>query len=60
MSKTPTKPTSEADMIAAARKRLQEMVPSAMKTREAPLDQTKSNAVAKKAKRRLDKHKGKK
>jgi len=59
MSKTP-KPTSEADLIAAARKRLQEMGPGALNRPEELPNQTKNRAVAKKAKRLLDKHKGKK
>jgi hypothetical protein len=59
MSKKPT-PTSEADLIAAARKRLQEMGPGALNRLEELANQTKHKPVAKKAKRELDKHKGKK
>ena len=59
MSKTP-KPTSEADLIAAARKRLQEMGPGALNRLAEMSNQTKHKTVAKKAKRLLDKHKGKK
>ena len=59
MSKTP-KPTSEADFIAAARKRLQEMGPGALNRLEDLPNQTKHKTVAKKAKRLLHKHKGKK
>jgi hypothetical protein len=57
MSKTP-KPMSEADLIAAARKRLQEMGPGAMKTLEELAQQTKNKRVARKSKRLLGKHKG--
>jgi hypothetical protein len=59
MSEKP-KPASEADLIAAARKRLQEMGPGALNRLEVLPNQTKNKTVAKKAKRLLDKHKGKK
>ena len=59
MSKKP-KPTSEADLIAAARKRLQEMGPGALNRLEELSNQTKNKTVAKKTNRLLDKHKGKK
>jgi len=59
MSEKP-KPTSEADLIAAARKRLQEMGPGAFNRPEELSNRTKNKAVARKAKRLLDKHKGKK
>jgi hypothetical protein len=52
------KPPSEADLIAAARKRLQEMGPGAMKTLEELAQQTKNKRVARKSKRLLGKHKG--
>jgi hypothetical protein len=58
MSKKPT--PSEADLIAAARKRLQEMGPGALNRLEELPNQTKPKTVGKKAKRPLDKHKGKK
>ena len=48
------KPTSEADIIAAIRKRLQEMGPSAMKSLEDLAGQKNNKTVAKKAKRELD------
>ena len=54
------KPTSEGDIIAAIRKRLQEMAPSAMKSLEDLTSQKKNKTVAKKTKRLLDKHKGRK
>ena len=58
MSKKPT--PSEADIIAAARKRLQEMGPGALNRLEELSNQTKSKTVAKKAKRVVGKYKGKK
>ena len=54
------KPTSEGDIIAAIRKRLQEMAPSAMKSLEDLASQKKNKTVAKKTKRLLHKHKGRK
>ena len=59
MSKKPT-PTNEADLIAAARKRLQEMGPGALNRLEELSKQTKHKTVAKKAKRVEGKYKGKK
>jgi hypothetical protein len=53
MSKKPT----EADLIAAARKRLQEMGPGAINRLEELSNQTKNKAVTKKAKRMVGKHK---
>jgi hypothetical protein len=55
MSKKP-KPTSEADLIAAIRKRLQE-APNAMKSTEELAERTKGKTGAKKATRILDRHK---
>jgi ribosomal protein L5 len=52
------KPTSEGDIIAAIRKRLQEIAPSAMKSLEDLAGQKKNKTVAKKTKRPLHKHKG--
>ncbi len=57
MSKKP-KPISEADLIAAARKRLQEMGPGALNRLEDLPNQTKHKAVAKKVTRFLHKDKG--
>jgi hypothetical protein len=57
MSKKPT--PSEADLIAAARKRLQEMGPGALNRQEESSNQTKHKTVAKKGNRPLNKHKGK-
>jgi hypothetical protein len=54
------KPTSEADIIAAIRKRLQETVPNAMNSLEQLANQTEHKTIAKKAKRVLGKYKAKK
>jgi hypothetical protein len=54
------KPTSEADIIAAIRKRLQEMGPSAMKSLEQLANQSEHKTIAKKAKRVSDRLKRKK
>jgi hypothetical protein len=54
------KPTREGDIIAAIRKRLQEMAPSAMKPLEDLASQKKNKTVAKKTKRLLHKHEGRK
>jgi hypothetical protein len=54
------KPTSEGDVIAAIRKRLQKMAPSAMKSLEDLASQKKNKTVAKKTKRLLHEDKGRK
>ena len=54
------KPTTEGDIIATIRKRLQEMEPSAMKSLEDVASPKKNKTVAKKTKRVLHKHKGRK
>lgn len=58
MSKKPT--PSETDLIAAARRRLQEMGPGALNRLEELPNQTKHKTVAKNAKRVAVKQKGKK
>ena len=54
------KPTSEADIISAIRKRLQEMEPSATKSLEEVASPKKNKTVARKTKRLLHKQKGRK